>query len=796
MGKYRFEGYEGVHEGATPEEAWANLQANLQPEESSFGNSVKRGVGLGVRNTAFAPAKAATSLADLVAGGVNAFLNTARPLGAQPKEFLPAGNREYLEGRLDEFLPTPTGITERAADFAGEAAFTGVPLGAAVGSAKALPGIVAPATKVGSTQPVARTMTSAQRNLVKGKLPADATASSVVSGGERQIAAGSLGDEIASAVATRPVMTTLSEAGGGAGASAGLDTAAEYGDDLPLAAKMGLLLGGGVAGSMAPQMVASRASRASGLLKRVVDPITGNVNAETAAERVLGGQGRRAAQALQGRADDPAAAARAALDAPEGVPPAQATGDPELMALQNRVLTDDVQRADQVQKGLDLAEARVLDDLTGDLPEGVSRQQWQQQVIQRSAPEGTTIAIGEPDEMLSKANDAFTKAYNVVRGQELADVDFMPLIADAVTDPNVLTDAATRQGILRWVQARYDTILRRPGTLTSDDLLDLRRDVRQQQRRFEKAGQTNPDAAAQADLLDVVDDVTTSVLEAQLPEDVARHLKATDRRYSDFKATERAMWASGERGLTPEALRSSLRFRMSQGRFARGDTGDLGQLAERGKDVTTLFPSSTTNTDDQIRRAFRTMDEPTAQAARADITRHLITKARKSEEGIPRLMGPAFRYRIEQNVSRLRAAGFTDDDIGRLNQVAQRLTTIQRKTSASTEHLVDDSLGFLSRLVAGAVGVKGTQKLSQFLRGGGTTSLMMGGIVRSGAQQTLRDLGVSGAEKLISDAVTDPELFAALLTRSTAPAIQQVRANRIMNAWLLQNENVFDEPEE
>lgn len=763
MAKFRFEGHEGTWEGDTPEEAWANLQA--AQSEPTFGESAARGVGLATRATVFAPARTAASLGDIVASGLNFIGRFAnRPPGIDAPEIFPTNNREFIESKLNEFLPEPQGLLERAVDLGGEAATTGGAAGAGLAAR-----------------------------------------------GQQVRAVPSLADDVAATFSSRPVVAPTSEFTAGAGASAAMDVADEL-DAGPLGQLASMLIGG-VAGGAAPHLLATRGSQVANISRKVVEPLTGNVDAPTVEGRIAGGAGRRAAVELKRRADDPVEAAELARNAPEGVTPARATGDPELMALESRVLADDRQLADQVQSSLEGAEAQAVRDLETGLPEGVTRQQWQQQVIQRAAPDGVTIEAGDPDVMLRAARDGFSEAYSVARGHRLRNVEFTPgqkgtripqAIEEAVYDAEILTDNKIRDRVFTWVKGRYESVLGRDSTtkvsgstddplvnLNSDDLLELRSVIRDKQRMRQKAGQTNPDAAAEAEILDNVDSRITSVLESQLPPEVTAQLRATDARYVDFKTVENAVLRSGEKGLTPEFLRTAIRSRNSQGRVARGETGDLGELAERGKDITSLLGKAG-RTDDQISRAFRTMDEPQARAARADITRELMRKASPADTatGQPRLSGKGLQNQIETNASALRAAGFTNSDIGRMQQVARRLVTIQRPNVTASTQLIDDTLGALTRLVSGAAAAKATQRATQALGTGGTGSLMFGGAVRRTIQDTVRNMSVDGAERLLTDAVTDPELFAALLTRPTAPAIKQVQSARIINAWLAQYEQV------
>jgi len=757
---------------------------DVQPGEGGL-ESAQRGVGLTARTAVGAIPRTATGLGDLLSMIVNAGdRGLQNVFGFDNPDLLPTDNTAQLDAVLNEFFPEPTGMAERAASLGGEMLMTGGTGGLAL-ARNVKPGMVRP-------------------SITPKQLKGEAAVA-----GEKVRPAGGVVEDIAHTFAARPGAAVTAEFGGGAGASVGGDVAEEL-EAGPLGQLIATLLGG-FTGSLAPQALAGRGGQIAALSRRAVEPFRVDKAAATPSDRIVGGAGRRAAVELQSRAHDPEAAATAAREAPEGVLPARATDDPNLMALESRVLTDDPVLEARTAANLEMAEVRALRDLTGDLPEGVSRSEWQQTVVQRASPEGVTIDATDPDMMMRQARDGFTEAYDVARGHPVRNVEHVPgqagtrmpeAIEDAISDTAVLADEGIRDRIFKWVTGRYEAMLERPTAarvsgsadnplvnLTSDDLIDLRHAVREQQRRRFRAGHNgNPDAEVEAELLNNVDDAITRTLHSHLPDDVRTQMQATDLRYRDFKTVEAAVVRSGEKGLTPEQLRMSVRQRATVGAVARGETGDVGTLAERGKDLTTLFGKKG-KTDDQIRRAMRTMDEPTASASRADITRHLVTKASPADvtTGQPRLSGKGLQTQIEQNASALRAAGFTDADVGRMEQIAQRLVTIQQKSPTASTQLINDHLGFLSGLVSRVAGAKFAKRVTAATGTGGPGVLALTGFGSRMSEKLFKNLSFDGAQKLLSDAVADPELFAALLTRPTSSGMRQVRANRQLNAWLAQN---------
>lgn len=729
-------------------------------EDRSLGDSVMRGVGLAGRVGVGALPKLAAGIADLGGMAGNALhgaIDTGdrwiaeNVFGREPREpaapVFEGGNVENVNALLDRFFPKPEGMMERSAEMGGEMALTGG-LGAIA---------------LGSRAPqVARAVPS-------------------------------LGDEIAQAFTQSPKTFLASEAGGGVGAQMGGELAQDA--DLGPVGQTVASLVGGVAGAASPAVGSRVASGGAERVRRAMEPLTTE------------GVERRAARELQARAGDPEAAAAAARNAPEGVTPARATEDPRLRAAERRVMEDQPQRADEVDRALEGAEARTIDEFTADLPPGQDPVDWQRRVVTRAAPEGTTITGGQPDEMLDEAFQSFRAGYSEISGYPIqtkimqvegGDVLMPEILGDAVGDPRVLANADTRKTVGKWLEATFDDVARRgepvgaadEGTVQfmSEDLLEFRSAVRQKQRQLQSSGRTNPDSAAQAEILKNVDRSLTEILESQAPEAASDALKALDARYADFKTVEDAVLRGTPGDLTPQQLSQSIKMQSgSRGRVARGDTGELGTLAEQGRDVT-KFLGKNGEQDQVLQRTMRSMDETQAASARADITRALADRSRTASKtsGDLRLDGNKLLKEIESNESTLRAAGFGDADINRMTQIAKRLRMIQSPDPRPDTILIDDGLSVLAGLVSRVGGAKIAKRITHHTGTGGPGVLALTGFMSRVMQKAFGELSISGAEKLLSDAMTDKELFAALLTRSTASEIKQAKARRTLNAWATQ----------
>lgn len=701
-------------------------------------SQIKRGAGLAARvGTGIIP-RTAAGVADLGATLSNLLL---------PGVDLPTGSTENVDLLLDRIFPRPETTLERLGAAGGEALLTG---GAAAATLVPKAGAVA-ATP--STQSGLR----------------------------------ALGDEIGEFLVKSPGKFAAAETAGGAGAE-GAGQLAERADLGPVGQLLSRLFGG-IAGGVAPT---SALRTARGAKAAIQDKIPG-----LAPER-------RAAKSLQEAVADPEAVAQAALTARKGVTPAQAADSPTLRAKEQRVLEDAPEVAAQVAAGKTAAQEATLDELASQFGPGTDRRVWEQNVVSRAAPEGAEIPIGEVDDMVRSTAQSFNRAYRDAEGFPIRDevvrveggnVPLRETIADAAADPAVLTGQNVRNRIGTWLEGRYDALVTRgervggpddaPLTqVDSADLLELRQVVRQQQRQKAAAGRTSADAQAEAELLNNADRAITDALESQLPAEASAALRATDARYTDFKVVEGAVVRSGDKGLTPQALQASLRGARTPGQVARGETGELGVLAEQGRPAADLLKPSAT--DAQARRLIRNMAPEQRLAVRSDLNAELSLRA--SQRGKTDVDGAKYLKEIDANEARLRASGFEDKDISNMRQIGRELKMIQSRNPAAVDALLTGDVNKAFRLVAAIAGSRAGTRALKLLggTGGAGPSLILAQFGSRTMQQSLTRLSIDKADEIIRAAMTDRELFAALMTKPTDTIKVQADAARTINAWLAQ----------
>lgn len=738
----------------------AQIQANASPDELRLLGAnrpdveadIMRGTGLGIRAVAGAAPKVVAGVSDIGAGLLNlipaAISAGDVALGGEPTTArLSTGATEAVDELLNKFFPEPETLPEKAIVGGGELALTG---GA---------GGVALAPKLG------------------GLLRAP--------GSQKLLR--SLGDEIGQFFAETPLKAGATELAGGVG-TVGAGEVAKAADVGPLG-QFFAELAGGVGGTVAP----------IGIMNLVRRGATSALNFGARA----GGE-RRAAQLLQETAADPAAAAVAAREAPEGVLPARATEDPGLQALEAKVLADDPVLQARAVKDLEVAERVPLERLSSEFGPGTSKQEWQTRVVQETAPEGIVITQGQPDEMLSESFRAFKKAYGQAEGHKVkVNVPVSPSgkiqmpegLLDAVFDPAILTGNKIRRRIATWLQGRYQALVKQGnrvgGTpenpvfeLDSGQLIELRHIIRKQQRAKAKAGVTSADAAAEAELLANADRGLTETINRALPPEASAALRATDAKYANFKTVEEAIRRSGDQGLTSSALRGALKSRTPAGGFARGETGRLGELTEQGASVARILRAGDT---EQAERLVRTMNPTELKAAKGDFVAELTKRATKKFQGESRLKGQDLLNELAKGRKVLKAAGFNDGDLSRIERVGRQVQTIQQKSPAAVTELLTDNVGTVMRLLAAVAGSRAGTRALKLL--GGTTgagpSLILAQFGSRQMQKQLTRLTVDKADALIRGAIDDPELFAALLVAPTSTIDQQARAARTIQTWLV-----------
>ncbi len=737
-----------------------NLPTTTQEE-------IQRGIALGGRTVVGAVPKFAAGVADLGSTILNLLPELISrgdvALGGEPLTArLPTDTTAGLEEFLNQIFPEPKGIAEKAVVEGGQLALTGGAGGAAL------------ATRVAGTGLPTASRTSLGSNIL---------------------------DEIGAFFAQSPKLAATGEIGGGLGTV----TASELGEkaDLGPTAQSIVTLLGGVAGGVAPVAGAAGATRVG---RRTVESFLPGTKA---------GSELRAARAVQEATGDIPASVKAIRERPEDVLPGRATEEPGLQALEGRVLKEDVKLGRRVEEGLERAETATLTKLVESFGPGSDKKVFQQEVILQGTPENASIKIAPPDEMLSEARVAFNGAYKEAEGFPVMvdrtptgeglqrPVSIVETVTRAIQDPEILTTPAIQARVQQRIEGRLNKLVEGGETATtaqgtevvvdSKELLSLRSAIRTKQSTLAKAGALNPDAAEEAALLENVNQALTAILEGQLPPDAVAALRATDARYGQFKIAENAINRSPTGDLTPENLRKALKAspRVSPGQFARGETGELGRLAETGRDVAKFLGKP-----EEIKKIVRNMTPEQKQTVKADLRIALTEKSTRIIKGETKLDGKKLLDNLNKNRESLLAAGITDKEIKGLETIAKELRLIQRLSPSAANQLLTDNVNTVIRLLGAMAGSESATKLRRVL--GATAqgpSLIIASFGSKIMQKRLTNMSVDQADRLIRQALSgekrivdgkEVDLLEVLLLKPTAGLKKQADAAQILGAFLIE----------
>ena len=235
------------------------------------------------------------------------------------------------------------------------------------------------------------------------------------------------------------------------------------------------------------------------------------------------------------------------------------------------------------------------------------RAAWQKVVLGEGLAPGGQLASGAADtqEHLANAFDDFGSHYDAFAGVRVAPVTRQGVViappvaatkttkavpnpfAKAISDPSALASKDEAETVRRFLDDQLTLIPTTKsgaaaGTVDAASLLKMRSNIRAAGREAVKR-QEFP----QARLLSNAEDIVTGALENNLDPKAASALQGLDRQYSRYKVVEDAVARAGDKpeGFSPYNLTQALKGSMGKGSFARGEGGELRQLAKAGREV-------------------------------------------------------------------------------------------------------------------------------------------------------------------------------------------------------------------
>lgn len=217
--------------------------------------------------------------------------------------------------------------------------------------------------------------------------------------------------------------------------------------------------------------------------------------------------------------------------------------------------------------------------------------QYQAVVIGKGAAPGSPPlkSSGNIHDLLQQAYDSYKPLYDQANGYPVS-----PQIM-RTTGPNIsLADtfqaAAKAPGVPKslqhsengWLQDRLTQLPKNPQ---SEDLLQLRSDIRQRARIANL--KTDTDSGHVANINQRAEQGVTAALNSQLPPEPLKALASADSNYGNYKIIENAVAKSKDNlaGLTPQKLSQAIYDSSRDPSYARGAGGSLRDLAQAGTQV-------------------------------------------------------------------------------------------------------------------------------------------------------------------------------------------------------------------
>jgi hypothetical protein len=591
----------------------------------------------------------------------------------------------------------------------------------------------------------------------------------VQQGGAKSVAAG-VGRDIARTASTNPATFWAAETLGSFGAGAAPELVEA---ESPLGRQVAGLVGGAL----------------GGLTPATVPRVTRSALENLAPFTQAGGE-LRAARQMQARAVNPELAAMKAKQAPEGVTPARATGEEALLAQERRILEDAPPSLSQrVQDDLFKAQQKTEESLVSLYGEGRSTKDWEVDVMQRVAAPGSKIEVGSTSKMLDQAYQSFDPLYSKAKNIGIMTEGLVDDIKKAVRDPEIIAGDAQRRAIRTWFASQYNNLIKnksKEGVIDSGDLIELRSSVRAKQRDYGKA--LTEESRQYREILQGIETQLTKSLETGLRGEPLDALRTADSQYRQYKIVEDAVFRAGDGAFTPDKMAESIRLASSsKSAYARGVNEveqELRLLAQSGRRVEEVLGDPAA-----ARALVREFNPRQLRPIKADFVNTAINKSLKVDrdfgtEGTQYISGVDLKVFLKQNKSTAKALGFADAELNRLNRIANELIVMERKSPEAVSRLFEDGPATILQLGATLIGAKGGQRVS----GGGIgSSLVLAQFMAKRARDNLARLTSDKAVELMNQAVTDKNLYAALLTKPTDSPKQVKQAVQTLNAWFINN---------
>lgn len=213
-------------------------------------------------------------------------------------------------------------------------------------------------------------------------------------------------------------------------------------------------------------------------------------------------------------------------------------------------------------------------------------------VAQEAAPPGYTVTpTDNVNELADQVVNAYNEAYKIGKGYPMRPVIMQagrdtPLSSALRVPSNAVAGDEAIQYADKFLKEQLSFIQKKGKQLTSDDLFQVRSNIRKEIRDINKSQQAPFKAA---DLLEAAENRLEAAIQSQLPDDVLAAVSAIDAQYGKYKTFERAINRAADRqeGFTPAQFAQSIRETTSSPMtYATGG----GRMRELSQAFSETFP--------------------------------------------------------------------------------------------------------------------------------------------------------------------------------------------------------------
>ena len=176
-------------------------------------------------------------------------------------------------------------------------------------------------------------------------------------------------------------------------------------------------------------------------------------------------------------------------------------------------------------------------------------------------------------------------------------------------------------------------------------------------------------------------------------------------------------------------------------------------------------------------------DERAIKGLKTSFVETMFNEASKTgATGEIEVSGKSLAKLLNENLGVAKALGMNDAEINRMRVITRQLIQSQKGSGESIGAIIEDQPAEALALVAQIAGAKAGQRIA----GGGLgSSMVLAGKGSGIATRMLQKLTTDKAQQLLIAAQSDPVLYKALLTKSTAKTKDIFDATRVIESWLI-----------